>query len=200
MFRRYFDDFDDFDDFFVPFYGRRRNVPRQALGNGEFLSLVPFSDDFSSQLTKFQGNEGFAVSNFEMKEDADKYNITLTIPDVKHKEIKVDFVKSENKLVILVSQKKEHKDQYYSSSYGRSMVLDKEVNPADINAELTAEGVKINIPKVESDVVNVSVGDSGVTHLLDAVPAEETSSSSSDVEEENPEPEAEPKGKAEGKL
>ncbi|KAG7193914.1 uncharacterized protein KQ657_005113 [Scheffersomyces spartinae] len=189
MFRRYFDNFDNFDnfddDFFVPFYGRRRGNPRKMIGSGNegFLSLIPFQERSSL-------DEGFTVSNFEMKEDADNYKISLAIPDIKHKEVKVDFVKSENKLLILVSEKKEDKNQYYSSSYSRSMVLDKRVNANDIKADLNGDGVVIDIPKAESDVVNISIKGNGVTHLLDAVP---------DKGEEEGGKGKEEKGKAEAK-
>ncbi|KAG7660433.1 uncharacterized protein J8A68_006059 [[Candida] subhashii] len=114
---------------------------------------------------------------FTTKEEKDKYLVTIKDKNLNDKQVKIDFNKSENSLLISINQNLNTKDESkgsestFQSKFNSKYVFDKSVKVDEIVAEHVNDNVIITIPKVEptpeevekDDIVNISLNKKGPT-------------------------------------
>jgi HSP20 family protein len=118
-------------------------------------------EDFDSMLKDFF--TGFTVPmsrrgtypSMDVKEDKDKYTVTLEAPGIDKKDIKITMKRNE---LIIEGEKREEQKQEGESyirverNYGkfrRAVQLGEEIDQSKINAEFKNGILKINLPKSE---------------------------------------------------
>ncbi|EGW33191.1 uncharacterized protein SPAPADRAFT_50101 [Spathaspora passalidarum NRRL Y-27907] len=164
MFSRFFDD--DFDDFF--FRPRRYTTQKPAdynprqITQGDDISLTPWggqstlSRDFNDSFWRnFNAGKYFVGFDEDLKttEEKDKYLVTFTQPEGKlnPEDVKIDFHKKQNELVISISHEEKDENRSTSRSFVSSRIFAKPINPDDIKADITGGSIKLVLPKVEPD-------------------------------------------------
>ncbi len=118
-------------------------------------------EDFDSMLKDFFTGFTVPISRrgiyplMDVKEDKDKYAVTLEAPGIDKKDIKITMKKNE---LIIEGERKEEKKQEGESylrverNYGkfrRAIQLGEEIDQSKINAEFKDGILKINLPKSE---------------------------------------------------
>lgn len=156
--------YDDFD----PFFRRPRkytsalpegyNPRRIAGGESSALTLTDrsalagrdFFDDFWKNYSLGKYFIGFD-EDMKTEEKPDKYVVSYAQKNINPEDVKVDFHKKENELVI--SMNHEEKDEHGSSSktFTSTMKFEKPIKFDSIVANITDNGINLELPKVEPD-------------------------------------------------
>lgn len=98
---------------------------------------------------------------FKTKQTPQLYQFTITDPNIKNKDVKIDFCKPDNALLVSINQKLneqgKHSQSKFVSVFTNKYVFDKPVNYNDINADHDAKTgeIVITVPKLEKDDDNL---------------------------------------------
>ncbi|CUM66207.1 uncharacterized protein PRCAT00003866001 [Priceomyces carsonii] len=140
----------DFDDFFADPFGFNTG---RSQGDG---TLVPLFGGFGedSLVPKDKLFLGFS-DNLDVKEEPDKYVLSLKGALLEGTNYKVDYVKDKNELVVSTVRNVTHKDDHGSSSTHsssqRTVKFDKPIKFDSVKADTTNGGLLVTAPKVKAD-------------------------------------------------
>lgn len=124
----------------------RRNRPF----NDWALGRLRGGNDFG-EIGSFRDNFWKGFNGPELKEEKDKYVVTYNDPNLKNKEVNIDFHKKEKELLITTNEERKDGNSSYTSSSENRLTLSKPVKYNDITADFKENGLVIVVPKVEVD-------------------------------------------------
>ncbi|CAD1812920.1 Hsp20/alpha crystallin family protein [Candida parapsilosis] len=106
-------------------------------------------------------NDSSITNYFKTKQTPESYQFTITDPNIKNKDVKIDFCKPDNALLVSVNQnlneQGKHSQSKFASVFTNKYVFDKPVDYNDIKADHDAKTgeVIITVPKLEKDDENL---------------------------------------------
>lgn len=137
----------------------RRDIRHKPKRDELMLALFIDDDFFGGELNLFENTNRFFddQGRFDVQEDDEKYLVSYKDTDIKNKELKVEYLKDKQEIV--VSSKVKKCDKYndgngiseFSSTSESRIKLDKPVNHEATKATIDNDCLKLTIPKLESD-------------------------------------------------